>query len=156
MAKTGRPSKYKPEEHPKVARELTGNGRTLVDLAELFEVNPDTITEWQAAHPEFSVAIKLGREDATDRVERALYERAVGYKHPTVKPMVVSGGQGMGSSIEMVNLTEQYPPDTAAAALWLKNRRAKEWRDRQEIEHSGTLTLEQILAVASKPDEAKK
>jgi hypothetical protein len=40
------------------------------------------------------------------------------------------------------------PPDPAAARFFLTNRRAKEWRERQEVEHSGEvkLTLEQALA----------
>lgn len=152
--KGGRPAKYNPEETPKVARTVTGEGKTLAQLAQLLGVNPDTITDWQKKHPEFSVAIKLGREDASDRVERALFERAIGYSHPTVKPMVVSGGQGMGSSIEMVDLVEQYPPDTTAAMSWLKNKRPDQWKDKQHVEHSGLAVLSNRLVAARK--RAKK
>ncbi len=134
---------------------LTGQGKALHDLAEVFGVNRSTITEWRTNHPEFSAAILLGREDASDRVERALFERACGYSHPTVKPMAVSLGDGQGSRIELVQLTEQYPPDTAAALAWLKNRRPDQWRDRQEIAHTGTLTLEQLLSDSWKKPEGE-
>lgn len=151
--KEGRRSLYDPLEHPALARRVMGEGKTLGELAVIMEVDRSTMDEWRERHPEFSGMVKLGQMEASDKVERALFERAVGFRHPTVKPMVVSGGQGMGSSIEMVNLTEQYPPDTAAALAWLKNKRPAEWKDKQHVEHSGTLTLEQILAAASAPPE---
>jgi hypothetical protein len=31
-----------------------------------------------------------------------------------------------------VPYTERYPPDTAAAIFWLKNRQPKHWRDKVE------------------------
>jgi transposase-like protein len=142
--KTGRPTLYNPDEHPKAARLLTGNGKTLADLAEHFGVSCFTISEWRTVHAEFSAAIDLGKQDATAAVERALFQRATGYSHPAVKILAVSGGQGMGSSVEQVPYTEHYPPDTEAAKFWLKNRKPAEWRDKQEVEHSGTL-LEQLV-----------
>jgi transposase-like protein len=150
--KTGRPSIYKAE-HCAAARLLTGNGKTVADLAEHFGVSRDTITQWRHAHPEFSAAIDLGREDACDRVARALFERAVGYEHPAVKILAVSDGGDSGSHVEKVPYTERYPPDPAAARFFLTNRRAKEWRERQEVEHSGEvkLTLEQALAESLAP-----
>ena len=46
--------------------------------------------------------------------------------------------------------TSHYPPDTQAASLWLRNRQPAKWRDRQEVNHTGT--LDQRLA-AMTPDE---
>ena len=138
----GRPSKYDPTAHPKLARELTGCGRTLVDLAKAFGVNPDTITEWRHNHTEFSVAINLGREDAVDNVERSLQERATGYSHPSEKILVIDG------AVERVATTEHYPPDTAAASLFLRNKRPKEWKDRTEVAVSGLDALSKRMDAA--------
>ncbi len=146
-----RPTKYNATEHPKVARQLTGMGKTIRDVAKLLGVNSDTINEWRKVHPEFSVAIELGRDDAVDAVERALWERATGFTHPSEKVVVVSGGEGMGSHVEKVPITVQYPPDTAAIKLLLTNKRAREWKDRTEVEHTGKLTLEQLVGEAIKP-----
>lgn len=129
---TGRPSLYDPEEHPPLARELTGNGRTLADLAKAFGVARSTIEEWQKHHPAFSVAIKLGREDACDRVERALFERATGYSWDSEKLITVSDGGG--SHVERHPIKEHVPPDPAALKFFLANRRRKEWAERQQIE----------------------
>jgi hypothetical protein len=30
--------------------------------------------------------------------------------------------------------------------FWLKNRKPEQWRDKQELEHSGTLKLEDLVA----------
>jgi transposase-like protein len=130
----GRPSLYDPEEHPKAVRLLMGNGKTLADVAEHFDVNRSTITEWIKNHAEFSAAIDLGREDATDRVERALFERATGYSWPSEKLMTVSDGGGGGSHVERHKITEHVPPDPAALKFFLSNRRRKEWAERQQIE----------------------
>ena len=34
---------------------------------------------------------------------------------------------------------EHFPPDVGAAKLWLLNRRPKDWRERREVEVTGTL-----------------
>jgi hypothetical protein len=153
--KVGAPSLYRPEEHPKAARLLAANGKGIAEMAEAFGVERHTVGEWRAKHPEFAAAIALGMEDATDRVERALLERAIGYSHPAVKILTVSGGQGMGSSVEQIPYTEHYPPDPEAAKYWLKNRRPATWRDKQEVEHTGKLTLEQLVDASLIPPSEK-
>lgn len=147
ITKNGRPSKYDPDVHPKLARELKGEGKTMADIAKVFEVNVDTLNEWQKAHEEFAVAIRQGREDAVDKIERALHERAAGYRHKSEKIVVV------GNEVVRVPIEVQYPPDTAAARLLLTNLRAGNWKDKQSVEHSGTLTLEQLVGESLKRDK---
>ncbi|HLS07388.1 MAG TPA: hypothetical protein VK079_05485, partial [Bacillota bacterium] len=36
-------------------------------------------------------------------------------------------------------VTKEVQPDTTAQIFWLKNRKPAEWRDKQEIEHTGGL-----------------
>lgn len=141
-----RPSDYVPDEHPKAVRLLAAKWKSQREIAEVLGIAHSTFVRWLAEHPELSVQYKLGREDATDNVERALYERATGYTFPSEKIVVVSGGQGMGSSVERVDITEHYPPDPAALKLWLTNRRGKDWSDKQSIEHTVTVTPEEMAA----------
>ena len=154
--KVGAPTLYHADEHPKAARAMVREGKSLWEVAQVFGVNESTITDWQNRHPEFAAQIALGYDDRTRDVEKALLDRAKGYSHPAVKIITVSGGQGMGSTVEQVPYTEHYPPDTEAAKFWLKNRKPAEWRDKQEVEHGGTLTLEQLveqsLEAAPAPD----
>ena len=152
----GRPTDYDPEEHPAAARLLTGNGATLLDLAKHFGVAPSTIGEWKLRHPLFSASIDLGRKDQTDKVERSLFERATGYTYPSEKIVVVSQGNNMGSSVERVDIKEHVPPDVGAAIHWLKNRRPEEWKDKQDLNVSGSITIEkalELLNAVKKPDE---
>lgn len=130
----GRPPIYNPEEHPSAAQDLARNGKTLADMAEVFGVALSTIKLWMREHPEFMAAVSLGREAAADRVERALFERAIGYSWPSEKLLVVSGGQGCGSSVVREDITEHVPPDPVAIKYFLNNRRRKEWAERQQIE----------------------
>jgi len=68
---------------------------------------------------------------ADANVADRLYSRATGYEHPDVDLKMYEG------QIIETPLIKRYPPDTAAAILWLKNRQRGKWRDKQEVEHSG-------------------
>ncbi len=76
---------------------------------------------------------KKGKEIADAEVAKALYRRALGYEHPDVH---ITNYQGEITETEII---KYYPPDTAAAFIWLKNRSG--WRDKQEVEHSGGVNM---------------
>jgi hypothetical protein len=80
----GRPSSFRPE-YVKQAEKLCKLGATDLDLAGFFEVDVSTIWRWATKYPEFRSALKSGKEVADDRVERSLYQRAVGYSHDAVR-----------------------------------------------------------------------
>lgn len=128
--KPGRPSKYK-DEFPEQARKLCLLGATDKELASFFEVAVSTISEWKLTYPEFSEALKAGKELADATIADSLYQRAKGYSHPAVKIMVVGG------VVEKVAYTEHYPPDATSMIYWLKNRRPDLWRDKREDEAGG-------------------
>lgn len=124
----GRPTDYTPK-HAEQARKLCQLGATDADLADFFGVAVSTVARWKVMNPEFSDALKLGKEQADERVVNSLYHRATGYSHPEVDIRVVDG------QIVKTELIKHYPPDTTAAIFWLKNRRKDEWRDKQEVAH---------------------
>lgn len=119
----GRPSSYKPSFATQAAK-LCELGATDEDLADFFDVSIRTIIRWKAAHAEFCHALKCGKEGADNRVERSLYQKAVGYTYDAVKIF-----QHQGTVIE-APYREHVPPDTTAAIFWLKNRRPDEWREK--------------------------
>ncbi|MAO03565.1 MAG: terminase [Citromicrobium sp.] len=119
----GRPTKYH-SSYCEIARDMAERGATNAELAEWFGVSRRTINTWTQQHPEFAEALRLGKEPADDRVERALFERAVGYEveedHVFIhegKPLVVT-------------LRQRVPPNTSAARHWLRNRRLAKGRNR--------------------------
>ena len=120
-----RPSKYK-EEYPKQAYKLCLIGATGAQLANFFEVNPDTIYEWKKVHEEFSESLKRGKSVADGEVAKSLFHRAKGYSHKAVN---ISNYQG---EITQTEIIKEYPPDTTACIFWLKNRQSEMWRDKRE------------------------
>jgi len=129
-----RPSKYK-QEFVKQAEKLCALGATDIELADFFEVDVRTLYRWKADSPEFCQALKVSKEIADDRVERSLFARANGYEHDEVDIRVVAG------EVVQTPIRKFYPPDTTACIFWLKNRRQAAWRDKQDVEHSGAVTV---------------
>ncbi len=123
MAETGRPSKLTPE-MVEQARKLCELGATNEELADFFEVSIATVYRWIAQNPKFSVAVRVGKEAADERVKRSLYHKALGYTYEAEK-VVIADGQPV-----KVTYREHVPPSDTAAIFWLKNRIPAEWRDR--------------------------
>lgn len=128
-----RPTKYQ-KAYAEQARKLCLLGYTDDQLADFFEVAVSTIQKWKLDHPEFSDSIKKGKAIADGDVVDSLYQRAMGYEHPEDDIRAVEG------KIVITPTTKHYPPDTTAAIFWLKNRQKAQWRDKQEIEQSGSIT----------------
>ena len=142
----GRPTKYDPSLLPQIEKICATYGSTIEQLAEFLGVNVDSIYEWQNKYPEFSEAIRNGKQIANARVERALYERAIGYSHKSEKLFY---DKETGEVIR-AETTEQYAPDTRACESWLFNRDPERWKNRQQIEHSGKITVVPALRIKSK------
>jgi phage terminase Nu1 subunit (DNA packaging protein) len=139
----GRPTVYS-EDYPRQALALCKLGAKDVDLADFFDVSVRTIERWQAIHPEFCRALKVGKAPADDKVERSLYHRATGYTYLEQQAIKVKQYNEEGKQIEDVKLVEverHQPPDTTAMIFWLKNRRKEKWRDKHEFDHNHTITL---------------
>lgn len=130
--KRGRPTAYKPD-YAKQAAKLCQLGATDQEIADFFEVGVRTIHNWKHSHDDFLHALKSGKEMADDRVERSLYQRAIGYEQDEVKIFMPSGAE----KPVFAEYRAKIAPDTTAAIFWLKNRRSQQWRDVKAQELSG-------------------
>ncbi len=142
----GRPSKFKPE-FVAQAEKLCRLGATDEEIADFFEVDVRTVYRWKGEHDAFCQALKAGKDEADDRVERSLYARALGYQHEAVKLFQHNG------AVIAEKYVEHYPPDTTAAIFWLKNRRTDRWRDIKAVELTGK-DGGPVQLIASKEDQA--
>jgi hypothetical protein len=143
----GRPTKYDTAFNEQVEK-FAKLGATDAEIADFLGIVESTLNEWKKTYPEFSESIKRGKIIADSNVADRLYQRAMGFEHDSEEIKVVSDGNNQGSSVERVPVKKIYPPDPTAAIFWLKNRRPKEWRDKQEI---GIVTGEdQIFVIGSK------
>jgi hypothetical protein len=141
--RTGRPTLYRPE-LAELARRLALLGLTNNEMASAMNVEVGAIQQWKVDHPEFRKAIERGGVHADAKVAQSTYHRALGYRAPAVKIM-----QHEGEPI-IVPYTEHYPPDTQAARLWLTNRQPEKWRDRRDVNVTGTIE-QRIMAMT--PEE---
>jgi transposase-like protein len=113
-----------------VARKACERGFTDQEVADLLGVNASTFYRWRVQYPQFARVVRLGKEMADVRVERSLYERAIGYSYEAQKAVMTRHGQ------EILRWREHLPPDVGAAMAYLKNRRPDRWRDTRRIEHT--------------------
>jgi hypothetical protein len=79
----------------------------------------------------FLGSLKGGKAEADGRVERSLYQRAVGYSFNSEKIFCNKDGE-----VTRVPIVEHVPPDVTAQIFGLKNCKPSEWRDVQNIEHA--------------------
>lgn len=137
MKKQGAPTKYNPEYHDVTAYKLALLGLTDKEIADIFDVEEKTINNWKKKYPDFLQSLKKGKTIADANVAKSFYHRACGYQHEEDK-IFVHEGQPV-----VVPTTKYYPPDTAACFIWLKNRKANAWKDKQEVDnkHSGKLEI---------------
>ena len=132
--RAGRPPIYEEAFCPR-ARKLALLGLTDTEIADQFGISPDTLYEWGRRHPQFSEALKAGKSEADAEVAEALFERARGAKVPGVKIFMPPGSPDP----VYAPFTEHLPPDTNAAVRWLMNRQPQRWRERKEVEITGSL-----------------
>jgi hypothetical protein len=71
--------------------------------------------------------MRAGRTKADSEVSARLVERAMGYSHPDTHIAQYK------ARIIQTPIIKYYPPDTAAASLWLRNRQPDKWRDKPEV-----------------------
>ena len=137
----GNPTKHNVK-YNKQAYKLCLLGYTDVELAEFFDVCEATINNWKREYPKFLESIKKGKQEADTNVAESLYKRALGYSHKDTDIKVIN------DVIVQTPLTKHYPPDTTAAIFWLKNRQKDKWRDKQEVGHSGNVTVASVELTA--------
>ena len=109
-------------------------------IAHNIGINPSTLYEWQKKYPEIAKALKQGKEVIDRQVENALLKRALGYEYEEVKQIIEKDAKGKDKK-KIEKTVRQIAPDTTAQIFWLKNRKPAEWRDKQELEHSGNMKI---------------
>lgn len=127
----GRPPKTTKIDLDRV-KKLAATGMSDEMLAVALDIAPSTLYDYKLKWPEFSEALKSGKEDPDDRVERSLYEKAIGYSHPEEKVFCSDG------MIVKETVIKHYPPDSVAAFFWLCNRRKGKWQHISRIMLSGS------------------
>ena len=118
----GRPSSYTPA-LAGIAERLCRNGATDAEIAGILGICLRTLYRWRGEHEAFAAAFKVGKELDDDRVERALYQRAVGYTARAEKVVTRRGT----AEPAVISYQVHIPADVRAALHWLAIRRPETW-----------------------------
>lgn len=103
------------------------DGLTDEQIAGNMGVSRSTLNEWKKKYPDIQDSLKRGKEIVDRQVENALLKRALGYEYEEIKEKYE-----FGELSERTVTKKQVAPDATAQIFWLKNRKPKDWRDKQE------------------------
>jgi transposase len=123
----GRPTAYR-KSYVKIAYTLCRqHGYTDEKLAELFDVHISSIKYWKNKHPEFSSALRKGKDEFdSEYVETALLKRAKGFVRKSVtKRTYVYFGRERTETQEHL---DEVPGNVRACEVWLYNRNPERWK----------------------------
>jgi len=110
----GRPTTYDPKYCQAVIDHMS-EGASLTSFAASVMCSRSTINEWMAANPEFSESVKIGKALCATWWEKVSRTNAV---------------EGGGNATLCI--------------FGLKNMAPDEWREKQEIEHSGSIDINKM------------
>lgn len=118
------------------------DGLTMEQIAYNMNINKTTLYKWQKKSDNLINALKVSRDSADRQVENALFKNAIGF-HYTEEQLTDDG--------EVVEVKKYSKPNTTAQIFWLKNRKPDEWREKQNVEHEGTVN--QNMNISKLTDE---
>jgi hypothetical protein len=140
----GRGSEYTPEMNDMV-RKMALLGATDAEMADIIGVSVVTFNAWKQRYPAFLKSILAGKIVADADVADSLYKQATGH-FITIEKQRKNKQTG---EYEAVKVQQYIPGNPVSAQFWLKNRRKDDWRDKQELEHSGGVTMSHEERVAA-------
>jgi hypothetical protein len=152
--KVGRPSLYSAALVKKICEQLA-NGEGLTRICQQPGMpHVSTVMAWLIQHKEFSEAYVRAREAQGELMDQMILDAA------TAEPerVTISLGGGTAATKTQIDAGEiQHRRLKIDALKWrAAHLRPKVYGvQRQEVEHSGTVSLEQLLSAASKPEADK-
>ena len=105
------------------------DGLTDEQIADKIGISRDTFYRWEREFSDFSDAVKEGKDPVDIEVENALLKRALGFEYVETTTEIHDMPDGTQRK-HIKKTTKMVVPDTAAAFIWLKNRRPDKWRDK--------------------------
>lgn len=108
------------------------DGLTNEQIAKNIGINPDTLYTWMKKYSEIAESLKKGKEVVDRQVENALLKSALGYHYRE---------QTVTNKGDVVEVEKYEKPNTTAQIFWLKNRKPEEWREKQEVQQTGDMSI---------------
>uniref|UniRef100_A0A6H1ZEU7 Putative terminase n=1 Tax=viral metagenome TaxID=1070528 RepID=A0A6H1ZEU7_9ZZZZ len=135
--KVGRPKKKEESINKKLLKELYLLGKTDAQVAELIGVNVLTIHRWKKKFPNLCKTLKDWKQEADEKVEKSLYQRALGYEveEITQEPRISLDKDNGKERVLVITkiVKKQVAASEVACIFWLKNRQPDKWRETKEF-----------------------
>ncbi len=122
----GGPNKYRADNARTAQRLCAMMGFTDVQLSEFFQVSETTIRTWRLDHPEFADAVKAGKAETDDYVEREVLKGISGYFVEHEETVVLKGEQVTRTVRKWVQ------GNPGVGMRWLAARRPEVYREIKE------------------------
>lgn len=134
-------------------------GLTDEQIAHNLGIGKTAFYKYKRNYAEFANSLKKGKEVIDFEVENALLKRALGYKYTEVtkermirkdergQPLVDIHGFPVYEMVVTKTVKKEVAPDTTAQIFWLKNRKPTEWRDKRDVEHSGSINNDVTIKI---------
>lgn len=106
------------------------SGLTDEQIADNLGIAASTLYEYKKKYPEFSEALKKGKDIADAQVVNALFKTATGFTY--YEDIATATG-------DVVQAQRYAKPNTTAQIFWLKNRQPDRWRDKTEVKADITM-----------------
>lgn len=117
------------------------SGLTDEQIAHNMNIHVSTLYDYKNKYPSISESLKKGKEVVDFEVENALLKKALGYTVTLNKQKVTKDGDVVDTKEDV-----HIAPDTTAQIFWLKNRKPKEWREKQNYDNEEELAkLDKLL-----------
>ena len=138
-----RKSKYQTCVKPKFEeiKEWFANGDTDIIVAKKLGIAESTFYEYLEKYPEFSKAVYEAKNiTRKTQLEETLYRRATGYMVQETKTTKRTNYNGE-ISIEETTTSRHIPADVGALKFILVNQFGDEYKEKQELNISGNMTI---------------
>lgn len=123
------------------------NGSTDIEICEMLGISHDTFYKWKNEKPEFSEAIKKGKYESNGELLNSAFKQSTGFyftEEQAVKVRdveVFDGKPFQVDKVEVVKVTKYALPNPTMNIFMLKNRIPEQYKDKHDIEHSGSLAV---------------
>ena len=134
-----RKTKYE-DDFPARAEDYARQGMIDKEIAKKLGISEKVFYDYQTKYPQFLQAIKRGKAPVDFEVENILLKKVRGFEydetHIEYKDLPVKG-KDKPKPTSVKRIKKLVIPSDTAIIFWLKNRRPKKWRDKQNVELTG-------------------
>lgn len=126
-------------------------GYTDAEIMKMLDVGKNVFYKWKSEKEEFKDALKKGRYISNGEIINSAYRQAMGYKTVEIKRekqwatdhkgrlLLDDNGQPYQHMVVTEEKIKDVAPNATMTIFMLKNRMPDQFRDKQHLEHSGTV-----------------